>query len=60
MTPSRLSAAARRRSLGVVIALLVVVGGLLLALWILRATLRWVRYDQAARIVEHWRQNGIT
>jgi hypothetical protein len=55
-----LSAAARRRSLGVVIALLVVVGGLLLALWILRATLRWVRYDQAARIVEHWRQNGIT
>ena len=39
---------------------LVVVAGLLLALWILRATLRWVRYDQAARIVEHWRQNGIT
>ena len=38
---------------------LVVVGGLLLALWILRATLRWVRYDQTARIVEHWRQNGI-
>jgi hypothetical protein len=39
---------------------LALVGGLLVALWILRRTLRWVRYDQAARIVEHWRQNGIS
>jgi hypothetical protein len=43
-----------------VVELLAVVAGLLLALWIMRATLRWVRYDQAARVVEHWRQNGIT
>jgi len=54
-----LSETARRRSLGVVLELLAVVAGLHLALWIMRATLRWVRYDQAARIVEHWRQNGI-
>ena len=38
--------------------LLVVVASLLVVMWILRAALRWVRYDQAARIVEHWRQNG--
>jgi hypothetical protein len=55
-----LSAAARRRNLGVVVAFLALVAGLLVALWILRTTLRWVRYDQAAKIVEHWRQNGIT
>jgi hypothetical protein len=55
-----LSAADRRRNLGVVVEFVALVAGLLVALWILRATLRWVRYDQAARIVEHWRQNGIT
>ena len=40
--------------------ILALLAGLFAVLWILRATLRWVRYDQAARIVEHWRQNGIS
>jgi hypothetical protein len=43
-----------------VIEVLALLVGLFAALWILRATLRWVRYDQAARIVEYWRQNGIS
>jgi len=43
-----------------VLTFLLVVAALLTALWILRAVLRWVRYDQAAKIVEYWRQNGIS
>ena len=40
--------------------LLAALTGLFVVLWILRATLRWVRYDQAARVVEYWRLNGIS
>ena len=40
--------------------LLIVVLLMLLALHGLLALLRHVRYDQAAKIVEHWRKNGIT
>ena len=40
--------------------LLAFVAGLVVVWWLVRATLRWVRYDQAAKIVEYWRQNGIS
>ena len=40
--------------------LLGLLAGLSVAVWSVRAALRWVRYDQAAKIVEYWRQNGIS
>lgn len=40
------------------LALLIVVGSLLVLLRIMTSVLRYVRFDQAARVVEHWRRNG--
>ncbi len=40
--------------------LVLMLAALTALLWGLRAVLLHVRYDQAAKVVEYWRKNGIS